>query len=67
MLAALLMAHPHKEDLQLVLSSSKLEDFIHFEGLPHLYSGTIISAPNPLSGRGHSVCARVGRKAALTK
>ena len=43
MLAALLMAHPHKEDLQLVLSSSKLEDFIHFEGLPHLYSGAIIS------------------------
>ena len=37
------MTHPHKEDLQLVLSSSKLEDFIHFEGLPHLYSGAIIS------------------------
>lgn len=43
LLAALLMTHPHKEDLQLVLSSSKLEDFIHFEGLPHLYSGAIIS------------------------
>lgn len=43
MLAALLMTHPHRKDLQLVLSSSKLEDFIHFEGLPHLYSGTIIS------------------------
>ena len=43
MLATLLMTHPHKEDLQLVLSSSKLEDFIHFEGLPHLYSGAIIS------------------------
>ena len=43
MLASLLMTHPHKEDLQLVLSSSKLEDFIHFEGLPHLYSGSIIS------------------------
>ena len=26
-----------------MLSSSKLEDFIHFEGLPHLYSGAIIS------------------------
>lgn len=25
------------------MSSSKLEDFIHFEGLPHLYSGRIIS------------------------
>lgn len=43
MLAALLMTHPKKEDLQLILSSSKLEDFIHFAGLPHLYSGSIIS------------------------
>ncbi|MBR3362216.1 MAG: DNA translocase FtsK [Lachnospiraceae bacterium] len=43
MLASMLMTHPKKEDLQLVLSSSKLEDFIHFEGLPHLYSGSIIS------------------------
>lgn len=43
MLAAMLMTHPHKEDLQLILSSSKLEDFIHFEGLPHLYSGSVIS------------------------
>ena len=43
MLAAMLMTHPKKEDMQLVLSSSKLEDFIHFEGLPHLYSDRIIS------------------------
>lgn len=43
MLASMLMTHPHKEDLQLILSSSKLEDFIHFEGLPHLYSGSVIS------------------------
>lgn len=43
MLASLLMTHPKKEDMQLILSSSKLEDFIHFEGLPHLYSGHIIS------------------------
>ncbi len=43
LLASLLMTHTRKEDLQLVLSSSKLEDFIHFEGLPHLYSGRIIS------------------------
>ncbi len=43
MLAALLMTHPRKEDLQLILSSAKLEDFIHFEGLPQLYSGHIIS------------------------
>lgn len=43
MLAAMLMTHPKKEDMQLILSSSKLEDFIHFENLPHLYSGKIIS------------------------
>ena len=43
MLAAMLMTHPRKDELQLVLSSSKLEDFIHFEGLPHLYSGSVIS------------------------
>lgn len=43
MLAAMLMTHPKKEDMQLILSSSKLEDFIHFAGLPHLYSGKIIS------------------------
>lgn len=43
MLASMLMTHPKKEDMQLILSSSKLEDFSHFEGLPHLYSGSIIS------------------------
>lgn len=43
MLASMLMTHPHQEDMQLILSSSKLEDFIHFGGLPHLYSGKIIS------------------------
>ncbi len=43
LLASLLMTHPNKDDMQLVLSSSKLEDFIHFEKLPHLYAGKIIS------------------------
>ena len=43
MLAAMLMTHPSQDELKLVLSSSKLEDFIHFEGLPHLYSGGVIS------------------------
>ena len=43
LLASLLMTHPKKEDMQLVLSSSKLEDFVHFENLPHLYGGKIIS------------------------
>lgn len=43
MLAAMLMTHPYKRDLQLILSSSKQEDIIHFKGLPHLYSGSVIS------------------------
>ena len=43
MLVSLLMTHPRKEDMQLILSSSKLEDFIHFSGLPHLYADNIIS------------------------
>ena len=43
MLAALLKTHRTADELQLVLSSSGLEDFIHFEGLPHLVGGTIIS------------------------
>lgn len=43
LLASLLMTHPKKEDMQLILSSSKLEDFVHFENLPHLYAGKIIS------------------------
>lgn len=42
MLAAILMTHPSQDDLKLVLSSSKMEDFSHFEGLPHLYSGNVI-------------------------
>jgi len=43
MLASFLLTHPKKEELGLILSSSKLEDFIHFEGLPHLLTGKIIS------------------------
>jgi len=43
MLAALLKTHPTADELKLVLSSSGLEDFIHFEGLPHLVGGKIIS------------------------
>ncbi len=42
MLAAMLMTHPSPDNLQLILSSSKMEDFSHFERLPHLYSGNVI-------------------------
>lgn len=43
MLAALLKTHPTADDLMIVLSSSGLEDFIHFEGIPHLVGGKVIS------------------------
>lgn len=43
MLASLLKTHPTTDDLQIVLSSSGMEDFIHFEGIPHLVGGKIIS------------------------
>ena len=43
LLASLLKTHPTEKELQLVLSSSGLEDFIHFEGLPHLVGGHVIS------------------------
>ena len=43
MLASLLKTHPTANDLQIVLSSSGLEDFIHFEGIPHLVGGNVIS------------------------
>jgi hypothetical protein len=43
LLVSLLKTHPKKEDLQLVISSSGLEDFIRFEGLPHLVGGKVFS------------------------
>jgi DNA segregation ATPase FtsK/SpoIIIE-like protein len=43
LLVSLLKSHPRKEDLQLVVSSSGLEDFIRFEGLPHLVGGKVYS------------------------
>lgn len=43
LIASLIKTHPSPKDMQLVLSSSGLEDFIHFEGLPHLVEGRIIS------------------------
>lgn len=43
MLASILMSHKKAEDLTLVLSTSKMEDFVYFEAIPHLYSGKVIS------------------------
>ena len=42
LLLSLLVRHPSKEQLQLIITSSKPEDFIAFESLPHLLSGGIL-------------------------
>lgn len=43
LLIALLQSHPRKDDMTLILSSSKREDFVYFEQLPQLYSGRVIA------------------------
>ena len=43
LLIALLQSHPQKDDIILILSSSKREDFVYFEKLPQLYSGRVIA------------------------
>lgn len=43
MLATFLKTHPTAHELQLVLSSSGLEDFIHFDRIPHLVNGHVLS------------------------
>jgi hypothetical protein len=43
LLVSLLKSHPRAAELQLVISSSGLEDFIRFEGLPHLVGGKVYS------------------------
>jgi len=38
-----LKTHPKAEDCKILLASSKGEDFVFFEGLPHLVEGRVIS------------------------
>jgi hypothetical protein len=42
-LASLLYTHPNPEHLRLFLTSSGLEDFVFFEGLPHLETGHVVT------------------------
>lgn len=42
-IASLLIKHPNPKNLRLMISTSKPEDFMFFEGLPHLENGEIIS------------------------
>lgn len=43
LLLSLLSRHPKKEQLQLLITSSKVEDFIAFESIPHLISNGIVA------------------------
>lgn len=43
MICSLLMNHPTADDLKLIISSAGIEDFVYFEGLPHLINGKIIT------------------------
>ena len=61
-LASLLKSHPKKEELTLVLSSSKIEDFIYFNGLPHLYNGSVISEASEATEVIRTVIAEESKK-----
>lgn len=44
LLAAILKQHKGSDDIKLVLSSAGIEDFIHFEGLPQLIGGKVLTS-----------------------
>ncbi|WP_449241251.1 FtsK/SpoIIIE domain-containing protein [Desulfoscipio gibsoniae] len=43
LLCAILRTHPNANDCQILLSSSKREDFVYFEGLPQLVGGRVFA------------------------
>jgi len=43
LLCTILKTHPNAEDCKILLSSSKREDFVYFEGLPQLVEGRVFS------------------------
>jgi DNA segregation ATPase FtsK/SpoIIIE-like protein len=43
LLCAIIKTHPKADDCQILLASSKGEDFVFFEGLPHLVAGRVIT------------------------
>lgn len=44
LLASILKQHKGSKDIKLVLSSAGIEDFIHFEGLPQLIGGKVLTS-----------------------
>jgi DNA segregation ATPase FtsK/SpoIIIE-like protein len=43
LLCSILKTHPNKDDCQILLSSSKREDFVYFEGLPQLVKSRVFT------------------------
>jgi hypothetical protein len=43
LLCSILKTHPNKNDCQILLSSSKREDFVYFEGLPQLVESRVFA------------------------
>lgn len=43
LLCSILKTHPNANDCQILLSSSKREDFVYFEGLPQLVEGRVFA------------------------
>ena len=55
LIISLLKTHPSSENIKLMISSSGLEDFIRFEGLPHLVGGKVFSDATETTAAIHEV------------
>jgi hypothetical protein len=49
LLCSILKTHPNANDCQILLSSSKREDFVYFEGLPQLFEGRVFADANEMT------------------
>jgi energy-coupling factor transporter ATP-binding protein EcfA2 len=49
LLCAILKTHPNANDCKILLSSSKREDFVYFEGLPQLIEGRVFADANEMT------------------
>ena len=50
LLCSILKTHQNAEDCQILLSSSKREDFVYFEGLPQLVGGCVFADAEEMNG-----------------
>jgi hypothetical protein len=49
LLCSILKTHPNANDCQILLSSSKREDFVYFEGLPQLFDSRVFADANEMT------------------